>query len=406
MRRSFFRVSIFALALAAAGGALAQSLPELTLDRDATTVSGLSSGANMAMQLHVAFSRGIAGAGIVAGGPYYCARNSVFFALNRCMGTIAGEPDETALLAYARDFSATGQIDPLSGLSGDRVYLFSGTEDGTVTTPVMESAREFYLAAGVAASDVRYEDTVPAGHALLALGAPNPCATTGPPFINDCGIDQAGDILSWLYGDLAAPRAPEASRLRTFAQDAFLADPEAHGMDETGFVYVPEACERGETCRLHIVFHGCEQTPDQIGDLYARTSGYNAVAEANDIVVLYPQAQAIPSPLLDPFGGNPKGCWDWWGYDDAAYFMQQGRQMAAVAGMAASLGAPIGSVGEGRFCTRHEGSNWTHWRSNRAEFCGFYAICARGSGHTVGTLFMASTLFESPEGFFSTTSCE
>ncbi len=406
MRRSFFRVSILTLTLAGAGGALAQPLPELTLDQDATTVSGLSSGANMAIQLHVAFSEGIAGAGIVAGGPYYCARNSVFFALNRCMRTTAGEPDETALLADANGFATDGWIDPLSGLEGDRVYLFSGTEDGTVASPVMESARDFYLAAGVAAADVRYEDTVPAGHALLALGAPNPCATTQPPFINDCGIDQAEDILSWLYGDLAASRAPEAFRLRPFAQDVFLANPETHGMDESGFVYIPEACERGETCRLHIVFHGCEQTPDQIDDLFARTSGYNAVAEANDIVVLYPQAQAIPSPLLDPFGGNPKGCWDWWGYDDAAYFTQNGRQMAAVAGMAASLGAPIGTVSEETKCTRHDASNWTHWRSDRAEFCGFYTICARGAGHAVGTLFTASTLFEKPDGFFSTTSCE
>jgi poly(3-hydroxybutyrate) depolymerase len=46
----------------------AQSLPELTFDAGATTVSGLSSGAYMAVQAHAAFSSGIAGAGVVAGG--------------------------------------------------------------------------------------------------------------------------------------------------------------------------------------------------------------------------------------------------------------------------------------------------------------------------------------------------
>jgi poly(3-hydroxybutyrate) depolymerase len=40
----------------------------------AHTVSGLSSGAFFASQYHVAFSSEVAGAGIVAGGPYYCAQ--------------------------------------------------------------------------------------------------------------------------------------------------------------------------------------------------------------------------------------------------------------------------------------------------------------------------------------------
>jgi len=40
-------------------------------------------------------------------------------------------------------------------------------------------------------------------------------------------------------------------------------------------------------------------------------SGYNELAEKNDIVILYPQAE---TSTLFPF--NPKGCWDWWGYSD------------------------------------------------------------------------------------------
>ncbi|MCI0655287.1 MAG: hypothetical protein L0Y39_12560, partial [Methylococcaceae bacterium] len=38
-----------------------------------TTISGLSSGAFMTTQLHVAYSRYFSGAAIIAGGPYYCA---------------------------------------------------------------------------------------------------------------------------------------------------------------------------------------------------------------------------------------------------------------------------------------------------------------------------------------------
>jgi poly(3-hydroxybutyrate) depolymerase len=395
-----------------AAAAEAQALPELTLDADATTVSGLSSGAYMAVQVQVAFSSRIAGAGVVAGGPYFCAEGDVMTALNQCMQTVLGKPDEAALLAAAQQFAAADDIDPLSGLEGDRVYLFSGTQDRTVTRPVMDAARDFYLGAGVGAGDIRSVTDVPAGHAFLAEGAPVPCGQTKPDFISDCGVDQAGDILSWLYGDLSAPLPPDPSRLVAFDQGQFLPNPEVHGMDARGFAYVPGACSEGETCRLHIAFHGCEQTPDQIGDLYARTTGYNRWAEANRIVVLYPQAQAIPSPPLDPFGGNPKGCWDWWGYDDPDFAVREGRQMAAVARMAARLGAPLTSTGgdegdddEQVSCQRHVAFNSEHLIGGRAAFCGFGVLCARGSGEFIGPPFLATTLFESPVGRFSVLPC-
>ncbi len=393
--------TFLAVAIAAAfcGPATADELPQLTLDPDATTVSGLSSGAYMAVQMHVAFSERFAGAGIVAGGPYFCARGSLGTALTQCMQTHTGAPNAAALLQAAQGFAAADEIDPLAGLADDRVYLFSGTADNTVTQPAMDSARDFYLAAGVASQDIRYVNDVPAGHAFLAEGAPNRCSVTQANFINDCDIDQAGDILTWVYGDLADPVSPNPNSLLEFDQSAFLPNPEPRGMDSRGFVYVPEDCAAGETCRLHVAFHGCQQTPDQIGDLYARTTGYNRWAEANGIVVLYPQAHDS--------SGNPNGCWDWWGYDDADYALREGRQMAAVAAMANRLGAPFPEGEEpGGICLSHAALNWTHWTQDRAEFCGFGAICAVGSGDAIGFWFGATTLFEQPEGFYSTTPCQ
>jgi hypothetical protein len=40
------------------------------------SVSGFSSGAFMATQMHIAFSGDVISAGLVAGGPYYCSSNS------------------------------------------------------------------------------------------------------------------------------------------------------------------------------------------------------------------------------------------------------------------------------------------------------------------------------------------
>ena len=54
-------------------------------------------------------------------------------------------------------------------------------------------------------------------------------------------------------------------------------------------------------------------------------TGFNAWADTNQIVVLYPQTiKSSFSPL------NPNGCWDWWGIYGSDYFLQSGKQLAAV----------------------------------------------------------------------------
>ena len=375
----------------------AEPLPFLHLDPAGTTVSGLSSGAFMAVQFHVAYSKKIGGVGVVAGGPYLCAEGQVSAALYRCMKTTLGTPNVTALLARARELARDGRIDPLADLSDDSVYLFSGTRDGTVTRPVMNAARDFYRRAGVAQQNIKYVTNIPAGHAFIVENAPNTCGTTASPFIDDCDYDQAGDILRQLYGPLAPPGVMDPHRLVEFDQSAFLASPEDHGMSSRGFVYIPAACAAGETCRLHIAFAGCEQTPAQIGNLYARTTGYNRWAETNRLVILYPQAAASL--------GNPNGCWDWWGYDDPGYYTKGGRQMIAVARMAARLGVPFDVEPDARVCRNYDDLNWNHWLKGRATVCGVGWVCAAGSGDSLGSIYAASTVYEHPEGTYSTTRC-
>ena len=60
------------------------SLPSFNIDTNQISVSGFSSGAYMAVQFDVAFSSILRGAGIVAGGPYYCAQNSATIATTTC----------------------------------------------------------------------------------------------------------------------------------------------------------------------------------------------------------------------------------------------------------------------------------------------------------------------------------
>ncbi len=392
-------VTVLSFSCFAAPGPLlaADPLPALQLDPAGTTVSGLSSGAYMAVQLHVAHSKSITGAGVVAGGPYFCAEGQLTTALNTCMQTFLGQPDAAALVGQARSLADAGRIDPLADLAGDRVYLFSGSQDDTVTPTVMDAARDFYLEAGVPEASIKYVDDIAAGHAFIVEEASNACAITNAPFINDCDYDQAGDILQHLYGALQPAGTADPSRLFTFDQTEFLADPQNHGMAARGFVYIPVNCSAGETCRLHIAFAGCKQTPDDIDDLYASTTGFNRWAESNRLVILYPQSSAS--------SGNPNGCWDWWGYDHPGYHTKSGRQIATVAKMAARLGVAFAEQPVSSFCQSHDAWNWSHWLEGRAEACGWVSLCAVGSGDPVGFFYGSSTLHESPEGTFSTTPC-
>jgi hypothetical protein len=241
---------------------------------------------------------------------------------------------------------------------------------------------------------LRFEGSVPAGHGFATEDGPVPCGSTAAPFVNDCDLDQARDILDFLDGPLQ-PAATVTLAPMAFDQARYLTSPEPRGVAETGWVYVPSACRDGTPCRVHVVFHGCKQNAESVGDAVIVGAGYNRWAETNRIVVLYPQTHAIWS--------NPNACWDWWGFTGTGYATKDGVQMAAVRRMLLAL-AGEADAGEGETCTRHEGWNVTHWQEGRAVVCS-WGLCAAGSGDPVGTFFGASSIFEEPRGFYTAEPC-
>jgi poly(3-hydroxybutyrate) depolymerase len=373
----------------------ADPLPALTIDLPRTSVSGLSSGAYMAGQFHVAFSGTLAGAGIVAGGPYGCAEGRLDLALNRCMQTSQGVPDAAALAAQAASLAASGAIDSLTHLADDEIYVFTGTADRTVLSSVGTKIPEFYTRVGVPAASIRLDAAVNAGHAFITEDGPVPCATTAEPFVNDCDLDQARLILEQIYGPLSPPAATTHAPV-AFDQAAYLAAPEGKGMAATGRVYIPTGCIPGTSCRLHIAFHGCKQSEALVDDAFVVGAGFNRWAESNNIVVLYPQAHDTPA--------NPNACWDWWGYTGQAYATKSGVQMAAVHRMMLALAGEEDDSPEPA-CSRYDGWNITHWQAGRAVVCGWGFACAAGSGDVLGNFFTASTVYEHPAGFYTAAAC-
>ena len=266
---------VASLAVTSAQASAAEPLSSYNVDIKQTSVSGLSSGAYMAQQFHVAFSSDLIGAGIVAGGPYYCAQGLLSNALGQCMKTTLGAPDPRELFAVAQEMAREERIDNLGHLVDDSVYIFAGTEDGTVSPEVVAQIQPFYQLAGLDPERIRFVDDLAAGHALITEDFGAACGETGSPFINDCDYDQAGDILAHIYGALAARGAAVEAHLLAFDQSEFLGDPNRHGMNETGYLYLPASCAAGAACRVHVVFHGCKQTTADIGDLFVRQSRCN-----------------------------------------------------------------------------------------------------------------------------------
>ena len=319
-------VALATLGAAPAGAAAPAGLPRLAIEPAGITVSGASSGGYMATQFQVAHSALVRGAGIFGAGPWYCARGSMGRALGECFDKATSRPGGPELIAEARRLSTAGRIDDVRGLADDRVWLFRGTRDDKVAKPVADALAEFYRAF-VPAANLVYVETVPAAHGVPTVGAGAACGTTAEPFLNACDYDGAGALLAHLYGPLAKPAkaaAPRAFDQRRYDVDGALAP--------QGWVYVPAACARGERCRLHVAFHGCRQGEDFVGATFVNHAGYNRWAEANRIVVLYPQ---VRKSLLLPL--NPQGCWDWWGYAGADYATRDGAQVRAVRAMVRAL---------------------------------------------------------------------
>jgi hypothetical protein len=338
-----------------------QKLPSLpNPDRAATTVSGLSSGGFFAHQVHIAFSRLVKGAGIIAGGPYGCVENipnpwSPFWPRpldrvsaavvacthyfgSRYYGLRPSPPEAEESVRLIREATNQGLIDDPANLADSRVWLFHGKSDAVVPLGIMETLKQVYSTLGVHEPKLRFEQNqtgASANHGMPVSTFTGEstfpvrgCGQHEPPYVIQCGYEAAELLLRHLYPEPLRPASDGPHRngtLVAFDQTQFF-DPtdrsvSLHGV---GYLYVPTQCATAQ-CRLHVAFHGCKQDVDNVSDDFIRDAGYNRWAASNNIVILYPQATASIV--------NPNRCWDFWGYSGTNYANQSGPQMRAVKAM-------------------------------------------------------------------------
>lgn len=325
----------------------APPLPQLNATTEMLTVSGISSGAYMAVQFQIAHASIVRGAGVLAGGPFAFAKGDVKRAIANCMAPIAETPppDVKTQQQWINTLAASGKIDNPDHLRAHRVWMFSGGSDKTVQRPVMDALASFYQSS-MPESSIRYVRHPEAGHAMPTVdaGDANACASSDPPFINRCqNLDAAGDMLGHLLGSLNEKGAKADGRLVRFDQRPFVpGNPRDASLADEGYAYVPKTCDAGG-CRIHVAFHGCLQNADTIGTRFVEEAGYNRWAGYNRLIILYPQTRSRHGLAMGSmkFILNPKGCWDWWGYTGDNYATREGVQIRAVKSMIDHLAKPV-----------------------------------------------------------------
>jgi len=312
------------------------------------TVSGVSSGGSMAMIHTIARSSCVTGVGVVAGSTYGC--NAMLSACPEACGY--GDCDcqhkhQSLVDRYLQQRASAGEIDALSNIKGLKAWLFSGSADQIVSPCVMAAVQHQLTALG---ANVQGVFTVPAAHGWVVdgrdfpyPGSYPPCGSHGPDYVEDCQYDMSMQLLTHLYGSLKPMKTYSSALFANLVhvnQAAYVpsgSSAASIGMATGALAYVPTGCKSNvAACAVHVHYHGCGgggiTQPRNGHQIFWKETPY--IAEANDIVVLYPQTVAASNWR----SVNPDGCWDWKGYySDPRFDTTEGAQLHTVLAMVDDL---------------------------------------------------------------------
>ena len=262
------------------------------------SVSGQSAGGSMAIQHLFAFSSLVDGAAIAAGSPYGCG--SLEDSDDSCMSGPTHMPD---LLNYVKKRELSRKIDLTDHLRRTPVVLYSGKSDKMVYKKVMldtERQLKYFVDADKLVTEFNTwgGHVWPIDHGRCACGT---CPYGGFALleccnVNNCALDLSGELLRATYPRVR-PRVRTNDRLYWIDQWKYFPDPGKppafpRTVMQWMVAYVATGCESApSTCRIHINYHGCVAPSWPARLNWVSHLDLNEYAEANRMVVLYPQSQ-------------------------------------------------------------------------------------------------------------------
>lgn len=280
----------------------------------------------MAVQLHVAHADWIRGVASIAGGIWNCAEGD----LQRSQDICLKHPEKVDVSALAQAYQAQAQGGKLAAnshlnSSETRVWIFASQKDQVTRAAAADKLDEFYKLVAPR-SQIQRVSHADAAHGFLTEAYGKACGQHGLPWIIDCDHDQAGQLLEAVVHPRPAKwNARQSASAQNYFRVAQNAPADAMMLDWAE-VYVPTSCQpiagQSNTCALHVALHGCQMSTEFIQRQFIEHAGYNAWAEANGIVVLYPQVAKSRA--------NPLGCWDWFGYTQKDHVSQSAPQIQAL----------------------------------------------------------------------------
>lgn len=285
------------------------------------TVSGISSGAFMAQQMGVIYSKQISGIGSVAGGFFFCAQNHMrekilegkknlflgkknlfLFQQNKSLfhdfmlghflypgfytpllipspanpiyqsvGICMQNPT-LAKLPDLEKFEKNGWIDPVDYIRQQKIYLYHGQHDRVVNFEMMSKTVEFFEKLKVPNEFIKTDFIQFAGHTYPTDKKDlNACMDQKFPYISSCNKNLALDMMSFLTSKNLESTEINTDNLYLVdqtinQQNIHLANPEK-GQQPTpsvgpyGYLYGSEKClNNPENCQIHVALHGCEMS--------------------------------------------------------------------------------------------------------------------------------------------------
>lgn len=317
-----------------------EELGRMNIQKDKITLSGFSSGGSFAQILLVAYPSMFQGVGVFSHTFLRCGPPSGYFRdfdrmCTRTQNTTEAEWYNPELVHRdIQDYHANRLIEDPKLLKNKKLYVYTGMRSTVFSLSQalnVHKVFERYIQ-----NPYRIQTRVQDSPFVMPTDSYGPTcmqANRNSSYIGNCGFSGAYEALSFLLDDYVEIHHPKSlgrttylQPLRYFNQKPYMVGLENHQMDDVGFFYIPAGClDPTQQCLFHVFFHGCFVGRKKVGETFILSSGYLEVAEANNIIMLFPQNNPIPRP-----GAPNSGCWDTFGMGGELYATQEGEQVEAV----------------------------------------------------------------------------
>eukprot|EP00040_Diaphanoeca_grandis_P012459 m.63123 g.63123 ORF g.63123 m.63123 type:complete len:378 (+) comp23243_c0_seq1:36-1169(+) len=345
---------------------LLSALPKGIASSTGVSVSGISSGADLAVQLQVAYSSVFVGAGVFAGQAYHCAVHrfpldtldpkanpsvpycdgcppNTTLTYDHCKKHPEWTTNVSGLVDYARSAANAGKIDSLETLKQRRVFLYRGKSDQVYLKGSVQSTTNFFLEVGVPKNSVFFETHIDSPHLVPGID-PYLCWWEEWPGKDNCTFDGAGAALKWIYGADAFQGGRDNNtqklikKMKPFNQTKYFpTDGRDPLLDNQGSIFIPTSCTAAaleasgaDACKLHLFLHGCGVSFSFT--VFSQYTGFNEWAERNRLIVLYPKMATRGDTSQEH-----SGCWDGYGQTGHDYDLKTSSQMETIVNMIADL---------------------------------------------------------------------